>query len=91
MYFVDLNIFIGRPIIKAPSNIDASTAQSASVDGYFGTVPQALMDTQAERIEAIESRVAELPHMHRQAMQAYKLFDKCASAFSSVSILTCVL
>ena len=78
MYFVDLNIFIGRKIVRAPTQAGADQKAGNTVDGYFGAVPQALMDTQMERITTVHERVAELPHMHRQAMHAYKLFDKYA-------------
>ncbi|KAK7489372.1 hypothetical protein BaRGS_00019316, partial [Batillaria attramentaria] len=68
-HLVDLHVFLGRPLKPVPSGKAVEDE-----DGYYGDVPQHLIDDHADELIAAHKESVDLQNMKRVSENAYKQY-----------------
>uniref|UniRef100_A0A2C9KH82 RNA helicase n=1 Tax=Biomphalaria glabrata TaxID=6526 RepID=A0A2C9KH82_BIOGL len=70
-HFIDLHIFLGRPVKLVPL-----TQNTPDEDGWFGEVPQSLLDDQDTEVCHVVKESVELSGLVKVCSNAYKKYSK---------------
>ncbi|PVD32687.1 hypothetical protein C0Q70_08132 [Pomacea canaliculata] len=80
-YLVDLHVFLGREIKVVPPD-----GQQDDSDGYYGSIPQRLLDDMAEEMKLLHDGSVDLKNQLRVTHNAYKQYIRSRPPAATESI-----